>query len=208
MTDDFLAAFLGNSNRARILRAFIFNQSEVFTASQIAKRSGVNQEIAAREVKTLEALQIVQKTKLSIQVGKEKRVVAGKQKESAWMFDQESKHAAAVSRFVHEVSPVQHKKILLAIKGAGRLSVVVLSGSFMGDSSRPVDLLVAIDGLNESKLEASIKRLEPEMGREIRYAVFSTHELEYRLDIQDRLIRDTLDFPHVVLLDKPRLLTD
>ena len=206
MTEDFLGMFLGNSNRAKVARVFVFNQMEVFTASQAAKRSGVNPTLVSKEIKVLEHLHVLKRAKLSIQVGKGKRIVPGKQKEPAWIFDEESKNAIAVSRFVHEVSPVQYKKVMLALKSSGRLSTVVLSGNFMGDSSRPVDLVLAVDGVNESKLDAAIKRLEPEIGREIRYAVFSTPEFEYRLNIKDRLIRDTLDFPHMVLLDRARLL--
>ena len=76
----------------------------------------------------------------------------------------------------------------------------------MGDPSRPADLLLAADGYNESRIEQAVRKLEPQIGREIRYAVFSTPEFRYRLTVHDRLIRDTLDFPHLILLDKTRLL--
>ena len=76
----------------------------------------------------------------------------------------------------------------------------------MGDATRPADLIVALDTLNERRLEAAVRGLEPIFGREIRYAAFSTPEFRYRLTVQDRLIRDTLDFPHLVLLDRTRLL--
>ena len=206
MADDFLAAFLGSPNRARILRAFVLNQSQVFTAAQAAKRAGVASGAASREIKALEQVGILKKGKFSIQVGKEAKTVTGKQKETAWVFNPEFKHAAALSKFVHETSPIQYKAIVTALKGSGRISAVILSGSFMGDPSRPADLLLAVDGLNEGRLETAIKRFEPALGREIRYAVFSTPEFRYRLTIQDRLIRDTLDYPHLVLVDKTRML--
>ena len=76
----------------------------------------------------------------------------------------------------------------------------------MGDPSRPADLLVAADALNEGRLETAVRALEREFGREIRYAAFSAPEFRYRMTIQDKLLRDTLDFPHLVLLDKTRLL--
>ena len=76
----------------------------------------------------------------------------------------------------------------------------------MGDPTRPADIIIAVDALHESRLEKAIKTLEPQFGREIRYAAFSTPEFRYRLTVQDRLIRDTLDYPHLVLLDKARLL--
>ena len=207
MAEDFLSKVLGNAARAKVLRAFIFSPTEFFTLPAVAKRSGAPLKAVAKEVKALEDLGIIKKGKLTITLANNpKRTVAGKQKEQAWHFNVDFKHGRALSKFIHEVSPVSHASIILALKGSGRLAAVVLSGSFVGDPTRPADLLIAADGLNESRLERAIKTLEPEFGREIRYAAFSTPEFRYRLTVQDRLIRDTLDYPHLVLLDRARLL--
>jgi hypothetical protein len=101
---------------------------------------------------------------------------------------------------------VRHEKIVSALRRGGRLAAVILSGCFLGDPSRPADLIVAADAFNERRLDKAVRDLEPMFGREIRYAAFSTPEFRYRLTIQDRLIRDTLDYPHLVLLDKTRML--
>jgi hypothetical protein len=209
MADDFLVSLIGNAARARVLRVFVFNQNEALLLSLAAKRAGVSARIAAKEIKFLEKLGLVKKGKFTITLGNGTgRVVSArpKQKEEAWVLDQDFKHVAALSKFIHEISPMHYHSIVEALKHSGKLVTVVLSGTFMGDPSRPADLIVAADGLNEKRLEAAVKGLEPRFGREIRYAVFSTPEFRYRLTIQDRLIRDTLDYPHLVLLDKTRLL--
>jgi len=207
MTDDFLAQFLGNVSRAQVVRVFVFAQSEAFTAPLAAKRAGISVASAAKEIKTLEQFGVLKKTKASIILANgTKRVVRGKQKAQVWMFDQSFKHARALSTFIHEVAPMQFKSIVQALKRSGKLAAVILSGSFIGDSTRPADIIVVADPLYEKRLEQAIKALEPKFGREIRYAAFSTPEFRYRLTIQDRLIRDTIDYPHLVLLDKARLL--
>lgn len=205
--DDFLGEFMGNPARARILRVFMFNPNESFTLPVLAKRAGVSLKATTREAKKLAEWGAVKKGKtVSIVIGNTKRVIKGKQRVDTWMVNTDWKHARALSSFVHEVSPVRYAAIVGALKRTGRLSAVILSGSFMGDDSRPADLLVALDSLNERRVEAAIKTLEPALGREIRYAAFSTPEFRYRMTVQDKLIRDTLDFPHLVLLDKTRLL--
>ena len=118
----------------------------------------------------------------------------------------EFEHTKALVRFVRDVSPVRYDEIVEALKRTGKLSAVVLSGSFMGDKSRPADILVAADSLNEARLETAVRLLEPMFGREIRYAVFSTPEFRYRLTVQDKMLRDTFDFPHLVLLDRSGML--
>lgn len=206
MAEDFLGKLLGNAPRSRLLRVFAFNPSEAFTLSHAAKRAGTGVPVAQREIRALAQLSVLKRAKFSILLASGKRVVSGKQKEDAWMFNESSKFAGAIVRFVHEVSPVEYRSVVSTLKRSGRVSAVILSGSFVGDPSRPADLIVAADALNERRLEQAIKALEPQLGREIRYAAFSTPEFRYRLTIQDRLMRDTLDFPHLVLLDRLRLL--
>ncbi|MDO8576102.1 MAG: hypothetical protein Q7R90_02200 [bacterium] len=207
MADDFLGTLMGNASRAKVLRVFFLDQSGVFTAPLAAKRAGISVRAAQKEIKALEKWGMLKPGKFSITLANgTQRAVRGKQKEEAWSVNPSFKHSAALSKFVHEVTPVQYKSILAALKGSGRFVTVILSGSFMGDSSRPADLLVAADGLNEARLEAAVRAMERQFGREIRYAAFSGSEFRYRMTIQDRLIRDTLDFPHLVLLDKTRLL--
>ena len=207
MTDDFLGIFMGNTSRAKVLRVFFLDQAGVFTAPLAAKRAGVSVRAAKKEIKVLEKWGMLKRGKFVITLGNgTKRTVAGKQKEEAWSVNPAFKHSAALSKFVHEVSPVHYKSILTGLKGSGRIVTVILSGSFVGDSSRPADLLVAADGLNDARLETAVRALERQFGREIRYAAFSGAEFRYRMTIQDRLIRDTLDFPHLVLIDKTKLL--
>ncbi len=207
MADDFLGKFMDNTSRAKVLRVFFLDPSGVFTAPLVAKRSGISLKPTLKEIRTLEKWGILKHSKFVITLANgSQRAVGGKQKEEAWSVDPSCKYSSALSKFVHEVSPVHYKSILSGLKGSGRFVAVILSGSFMGDPSRPVDLLVAADSLNESRLETAVRALERQFGREIRYASFSSPEFRYRMTIQDRLIRDTLDFPHLILLDKTRLL--
>ncbi|MBV9159633.1 MAG: hypothetical protein JO019_03505 [Candidatus Kaiserbacteria bacterium] len=208
MKEDFLGSFIGSGTRAQLMRVFIFNPSEVLSLSGITKRAGVSSQAAAREVRVLERLGVVRRGKsFAIQLSNgTKRMVQGKQREDLWTLNKDFKHLRPLSSFVHETSPVKYDNIVGALRRGGRISAVILSGAFMGDPTRPADIIVAADPLHERKLETAIKQLEPQFGREIRYAAFSTPEFRYRLTIQDRLIRDTLDFPHLVLLDRTRLL--
>ena len=44
--------------------------------------------------------------------------------------------------------------------------------------------------------------IEAEVGKEIKYAILETDDFKYRLGVGDRLIRDIMDYPHDVALDK------
>ena len=199
MSSDFLADFLRNSSQAKVLRVLVPSEAKELTTSQIAKRAGVSPQLATREIKALTKLEIAKKVKASAEKGKKSKQ---KDRSEYWVLNRDFKYLRALAEFVQQTSSAQFKNVEQALRGSGRLSAVVLSGIFMGDPSRPADLLVAGDFLNERRLEQAVRGLELMFGREIRYAAFSTPEFRYRLTIQDRLIRDTLDFPHRVLLSK------
>jgi hypothetical protein len=65
-----------------------------------------------------------------------------------------------------------------------------------------VDLLIAGDNLDERALARAVHVIEAELGREVRYASFSTEDFRYRRGVYDRLIRDVLDYPHRVAFDR------
>jgi hypothetical protein len=88
------------------------------------------------------------------------------------------------------------------LKRSGTLRLVALSGFFTGSHEAQVDLLVVGDNLEERSLATAVRALEAELGREIRYASFSTPDFRYRLGIYDRLLRDIFDYPHRLLVDK------
>lgn len=198
----------GNDARARLLRVFVFDAEHAHSLKDAAKRAGISPQAAAREIKVLEKWGVVKKGKsASITLGNGTvRKVHAKTKFDTWTLDPDFTHQRALSAFVHEISPMHYENVLSALKPCGRLGAVVLSGTFVGDATRPVDILVAADELSEQRLEHAIKGLEPVFGRELRYAAFSLPELKYRLNIQDRLVRDTLDFPHLVLFDRSKIL--
>jgi hypothetical protein len=201
MKRDFLSELIGNTNRAKILRTLIFNENERLTPKVAAKRATVTATAAEEELMALEKIGVVKRGQA---VSRDKSKASDKQ--PVWFLNPNFEYLRALSAFVREISPMRYDEIVGVLKPSGKLSMVVLSGSFMGDPTRPADILVAADRLNVNRLENAVKVLEPMFGTEIRYAAFSTPEFRYRLTVQDRLIRDTLDYPHLVLLDRPGLL--
>jgi len=214
-TPDLLSLLMNNPARARVLRVLVFNESRLMTATEVGKRSSIAMRDAEHELKLIASWGLAKKVKADVRALRPQtpkrssnRKLALKKTEDVpmWTVNVNFPYLRTLSAFIHEASPMRHEKIVSALRRGGRLAAVILSGHFLGDPSRPADLIVAADAFNERRLEQAVRQLEPLFGREIRYAAFSTPEFRYRLTIQDRLLRDTLDFPHVVLLDKTRML--
>lgn len=196
---DFLTQLI-DPTRAKILRLFVMYDTERFTQTEIARRTSVSPRIVASEVSALTAMGVVKEMPGEGKNERERKVG------THYLFDERFKYANVLSTFVHEVSPERFQDVEKALKGAGRLTAIVLSGIFTGDLNRPADLIIVGDYVNDKRLEKAVKSFEPKYGREIRYAVFSTPEFRYRLTIHDKLVRDTLDYPHRLLLNKNNLI--
>lgn len=197
-THNFLEQLLGSPARGKILRLFILHQKETFTHVEVARRAKVGPQGANTEIDFLQKIGIIKEEKGDGTLARKKL--------SYFSINPDFKHLNTLSTFVHELSPTEYSDVERALRRTGRLTAVVLSGVFVGDTTRPADLIVVGDYLNEEKLEKAVRLFEPKYGREIRYVIFSTPEFRYRLTIQDRIIRDTLDYPHRVLINRNNLL--
>lgn len=184
---DSLTKLFGSSARAKLLRLFLFNPDSQFTSATAALRAKLTPPVARRELTNL------------VQAGILKRSSG---KESRFGANRGYKHYQALEEFLRATDQMQAKEVIAALKRAGALRLVALSGFFMAVEESKIDLLVVGDRLGEGALKAAISRLEAELGREIRYAAFTTEDFRYRLGVYDRLVRDVLDYPHRLLLDR------
>jgi hypothetical protein len=88
------------------------------------------------------------------------------------------------------------------LKSVGSLKLIAIGGMFMGEWEANLDLLVVGERVRERALKAQVKKLEAEIGKEIRFAFLGSADFLYRLNMSDKLLRDMFDFPHRILLDK------
>ena len=183
-----LAKIFGSPARLRLLRLFVFNQNVGFTAIEIAERAKLSVDTVRHELADLSVAGLIKKK--------------GARASARYSVNTRFEHLAALDAFIRETTSVRPQDILTALKRAGTLRLVVLSGLFTGMLEPQIDLLVAGDHLEERTLASVVRGLEAELGREIRYASFATTDFRYRLGVYDRLLRDVFDYPHRILLDK------
>lgn len=93
-------------------------------------------------------------------------------------------------------------KILKKIEKMGRLDLLVLTGSFVGEKGN-VDLVV-VGKLDKTKLtEYLSSELGKELKREIKYSVFDREDFFYRLRCKDKFSQDLLlNEKNLIILNK------
>jgi hypothetical protein len=183
-----LAKLFGSPARLKVLRLFMFNQNSSFTLASVSSRTKLSTDAVRRELAELVASGLLAKK--------------GSRAAAQYRVNPRFEHTAALDTFIRETTNVRPKDILAALRRAGTLKLIVLSGFFTSILEPQVDLLVVGDGLEERLLAQAVRSLEAELGREIRYASFTTTDFRYRLGVYDRLLRDVFDYPHRVLIDK------
>ncbi len=185
---DPLAKLFGTFARLKLLRLFLFNDDMSFTVSDIAFRTKTPVDSVRKELKALVAIGLVRKR-------------AGKGA-VAYSASRRFPHYDALQAFVRATTHLGDSDMAATLKRSGNLRLVVLSGLFTGALETKVDLLVVGDKLEDRHLESAVRGLEAELGRELRFAAFTTEDFKYRKGVYDRLLRDIFDFPHRIILDR------
>ncbi len=197
---DMVAKLMGGTARTRLLRLCMFNPSEVYDKETIAKRIRTTPAVVAREAAALVRAEIIKKKEFTTTIEKNGR--AQKRKLQGFQIDTANPLYESLRQFLLETITMSPDQLMRLIRSTGRMRLIVASGFFMHNWEQRLDLLVVGDKIDEDALAQAIRTYEIEAGRELSYACLSTEDFYYRSSIQDRLIRDVFDYPHLVLLDK------
>jgi hypothetical protein len=197
-----LGKLFGSPARVKLLRLFAFNPGRVYTRDDIVVLSRVTPATATKEIAWLARIGLIKRKPLTREVVNR----AGehtKRKVLGWVLEEQYEHRTHLTNFLRSTLSIADADLLKRFKGVGVVRKLVLSGFLVGLPREGVlDVLVVGDKLNMVTLESVVRVLEAETGREIRYTVFTTEDYLYRIRVRDKLVRDVLDYPHRVLIDK------
>jgi hypothetical protein len=88
-----------------------------------------------------------------------------------------------------------------SIKPLAKWSLVILTGIFTEDFNSDVDVLLVGKDIQKAKLDTQMLALQAEVGVDLRYAVLSPDEYEYRYQMFDKFVRDVLSSKHIRIID-------
>lgn len=176
----------GSELRVKMMRLFLFNPDDSFDSEAIILKSQAKKREVVKELDFLRKLGLVKK----------------KKGVSSWSLDRKFEFADALSDFLIRTNSLERKSILKKIEKTGRIKTVLVSGIFTKNADSRLDMFVIGDSVKNRALDRVIKAVESDMGKDIRYAVLSASDFAYRLGMNDKLVRDVLDYPYDVLVDK------
>lgn len=189
---EILNRLFGSISRVKVLRFFISNPETAYTFRELIVRLNLTQEIVRKEIFSLKNLSFIK----SVKKDKNEKYFLN----SSFLFLKSLKH------LILSASPLSKDDLLEKLKKVGRCKIVVLSGILIQeDNDSKIDLLIVGDNLSKSSFTKILKNTEADMGREISYVLMSQKDFRYRLDIRDKFVREILESPHEVILDKLKI---
>jgi len=201
---DILGKLFGSENKVKAMRLFLFNPETPFSAEMIAERIKSGLFSVRHELATLRQMRLIKPRTFTGRVvkGRGEKAKAVRRKMSGFVLNNSFPYLSELQRLLLDTSLLKGEEIARKLSPAGRLKLVVIAGLFIQNPDSRLDIMVVGDHLKRSAVEHRIQAMEAEIGKELRYAAFDTQEFNYRLGLYDKLVRDVLDYPHMVVLDR------
>jgi hypothetical protein len=201
---DTLSRLFGGTNRIKLIKLFLFNHEGVFDMDYLRIKLATEEKEILKEIDALKKMQLVKQSKISkvVTEKKGKKIIEKKKKMNVWSFDPKFEYTAPLTDFLIKTQSIEHKAIVRKIEKTGKIKAVLISGVFTRNPEARLDMFVVGDHVSAASMEKIVRSLESEMGKDIKYAVLSAPDFSYRMSMNDKLVRDVLDFPHRVLLDR------
>jgi predicted transcriptional regulator len=184
-----LQKLFGGAAKVKVLRLFIFNPGITFDARSICEKARITSAETRREIAQLSSIGMIKK-RLS------------KYKGTSYVLNEDFIYLPILKQMMTDSVIASRDDITRKISKACKLKALVFSGFFIDNGDTRADLLIVAQSVQKDVLKNTIKKIEAEVGKEIRYAVLDQGDFNYRQSIGDRLIRDILDYPHVVAYDR------
>lgn len=198
---DILAKLFGSDLKIKVLRLFLNKPDETFVLPEIAKRLNASPASLKKQIKELLALNFIKpdSKELIIEFKNKKQK---KTKIKGFRLNKFFPFYWPLKNLILDTPAISREIIVKKLKGAGKLNLIVLAGSFLQDDKSKLDLLVVGDRLSRAKIDKAVKSIESSIARELNYSIMPTDEFKYRRNMRDRFLYDILESPHEKILNK------
>lgn len=184
-----LEKIFGGTGRIKVMRLFLFNATSAFSVKDVSSRAKISSAKTRSELNFLSSVEIIKK-----------------KANSTWVLNEGFSYLGEFQRLLLKTSLITPQEIIKKISKVCKVKMIVLTGLFTEHWEGGLDIMVVGDGYKEGSVQNVMAQIEAEVGREIRYSILETDDFKYRHGIGDRLVRDVIDYPHTVILDKLRVL--
>jgi len=184
-----LQKLFGSAARLKLLRLFLFNPKQTYTVPDAAQRSRVHERTARKELALFASVGLIKRSPTRSGSG------------LRYTLNADFEYLTVLQNLLLN-EPARAKDIYGRIRTAGTVKLIIVAGVFMGEWEGRLDVFVVGDRIKERVLRTRMRKLESEIGRDLRYALLGSEDFAYRLNMNDKLVRDIMDYPHRIVFDR------
>ena len=197
---DILAKLFGGAARVKVMRLFLLNPDQGFESADIAKRSRLGSSVTRAAVSQLGAMSLVKKHSFVKETVNSRTGKTKKKRVQGWFLNPEFPYIREMKALLIEGDFFKHEELVKRFRPAGKIQLLVVSGVFIQQSDRRLEVLTVGDNINKQYAKKAVSVLESALGKELSYAVFDSADFKYRVSMYDKLIRDMFEYPHERLM--------
>lgn len=182
-----LEQLLGSRTRTKVLRLLLTNPDKAYFVREIGRKIKEHLNSVRRELQFLTQVGIVTAT--------------GEGQKRYYQTDINYPLFPELKALIFKAQVMEERRLLQAIRGSGRLHLLVLTGFFVNRNDVQTDILI-VGSINRSRVERLIKSFHQHFDRDIHYTVMSKSEFDFRHGITDRFLYNILSGPMISVIDK------
>lgn len=201
---DTLGKLFGSQARVKILRLFLLNPLDTYDVAMIAEKSKVSLKEARHEIALLKKVGFITDKSFYKEIPPRRgsKKPATKKHAQGVQLKPGFKLLIPLKNLIISETPLNREEISRRFKTVGKVKLLVLSGIFIDAPDARVDVLIVGDNLKKRSIEAVLKSIEAEVGKELSYGALETSDFLYRVSVYDKFVRDILDFRHDTIIDR------
>lgn len=189
-----IEAFFGSKARAIILKIFLLNPESNYYLRQLSRDLGLQLNSVRRELKLLLKMGVIHEVK-SDAPGREVK---------AYQADKNFILFSELQALMSKAQILAAHNFFAELKKVAAVKLFILSGVFSGNFNSPTDLLIVYKG-TKAKFLTLLKKLETEIGQELRYTLMDEAELAYRFKIADSFVYNIIRGEKIILTNELEL---
>lgn len=181
-------ALFGSKARARLIRFFLLNPGQEFSASEVSEKTLVSRMEGARELAKLAKMKLIYER--------------SRKNRKYYTVNEAFPFYAELKSLVSKLNVHAQSQVFRKLKIVGEVKLILISGLFLNYPKSKVDMILVVNNVNRTKLKHAVAHLEAEVGKEIRFVLMNSEELHYRLNMLDRFFIEFLEAPYEEVTNK------
>lgn len=197
---EILDKIFGSAVKVRLMRLFLLNPENLFSFDEVTTKTMSRGKEVKAELALLEKIGLIKRKTI---FRKETPEATRAKKTQVWSLQENFVYLKELQYFLINANLIKHSEIIKKLQRIGKIKSVIIAGVFLNEwEENRLDLLIIGDEISKLRLENMIRQIEAEVGRELKYTIFETSDFVYRMNMYDKLIREVLEYPHQIILDK------